>query len=131
MPTVGILLCAGKNEAVVRYARRGAAQPMAISTYTYESLPPAEREAVPDVDKLTHALRALVDAEGEGDDDHEPPAPQTRADTVLGLPLWRPDISLARSYGGLPAFVDDDCTPSRCRRSPVQCNSRAENGLQN
>jgi predicted nuclease of restriction endonuclease-like (RecB) superfamily len=67
-PTVGILLCTGKNEAVVRYALRGTAQPMAISTYTYESLPPAEREALPNADKLTHALGPLVDVEDEADD---------------------------------------------------------------
>lgn len=62
-PTVGILLCTGKNEAVVRYALRGTAQPMAISTYTYESLPADERKALPDVNKLTHALGPFVDAE--------------------------------------------------------------------
>lgn len=34
---------------------------MAISTYTYDSLPTAEQEALPDADQLTHALSSLVE----------------------------------------------------------------------
>lgn len=68
-PTVGILLCTGRNEAVVRYALHGTNQPMAISTYTYESLPAAEKAALPDVDQLTHALGPLIAAEEKEDDD--------------------------------------------------------------
>lgn len=34
---------------------------MAISTYTYDSLPTAEQAALPDADQLTHALGALVE----------------------------------------------------------------------
>jgi predicted nuclease of restriction endonuclease-like (RecB) superfamily len=41
-PTVGILMCAGRNDTVVRYALSGAAQPMAVAGYTYDALPPAE-----------------------------------------------------------------------------------------
>jgi predicted nuclease of restriction endonuclease-like (RecB) superfamily len=72
-PTVGIPLCTGRNEAVVRYALSGANQPMAVSTYTYESLPAAEQAALPDVDQLTHALAPLVDnaVDGDTDDDED------------------------------------------------------------
>jgi len=59
-PSVGILLCTDKNEAVVRYALRGTAQPMAISTFTYGGLPDAEKNALPDAERLTSALSPLV-----------------------------------------------------------------------
>ncbi len=55
-PTVGILLCAGRNERVVRYALRAAAAPMAVATYTYDKLPAAERAALPPLEDLTVAL---------------------------------------------------------------------------
>jgi hypothetical protein len=57
-PTVGILLCAARNERVVRYALRAAAAPMAVATYTYDTLPPNERASLPDVDVLSTALVA-------------------------------------------------------------------------
>lgn len=57
-PTVGILLVADKSEAVVRYALGGATQPMAVSSYTYETLPEDEKAALPAEDKLAHALEA-------------------------------------------------------------------------
>jgi hypothetical protein len=55
-PTVGILLCAGRNERVVRYTLGSAASPMAIADYTYDSLPAAERAAMPPADDLTAVL---------------------------------------------------------------------------
>lgn len=55
-PTVGILLGAGRNERVVRYALRAAAAPMAVATYTYDSLPADERTSLPDVEALSAAL---------------------------------------------------------------------------
>ena len=55
-PTVGILLCAGRNERVVRYALRAAASPMAVATYTYDTLPADERASLPDLAALSIAL---------------------------------------------------------------------------
>jgi predicted nuclease of restriction endonuclease-like (RecB) superfamily len=55
-PTVGILICGSRNEHTVRYALSRAGSPMAVSTYTYESLPPAERSALPRDEELTAAL---------------------------------------------------------------------------
>ncbi|ERK71405.1 hypothetical protein N136_02244 [Leifsonia aquatica ATCC 14665] len=55
-PTVGILLCTDRNEAVVRYSLGGTAQPVAVSTYTYDALPLAEKHALPSADDLTKAL---------------------------------------------------------------------------
>ena len=55
-PTVGILICGRRNEHTVRYSLGHSKSPMAVSTYTYESLPPAERAALPDAERLAEAL---------------------------------------------------------------------------
>lgn len=55
-PTVGILVCSDRNEKTVRYSLGGAASPMAVSTYTYDTLPPAEQRALPRADDITAAL---------------------------------------------------------------------------
>jgi hypothetical protein len=38
-PTVGILLCAERNDRVVRYALAGAAHPIAVADYTFARAP--------------------------------------------------------------------------------------------
>lgn len=53
-PTVGILLVAGKNDTVVRYALASMTQPVAVSRY---ELSPEEREALPDEQALVSAFR--------------------------------------------------------------------------
>ena len=63
-PTVGILMCAGRNDTVVRYALSGAARPMAVAGYTYDTLPPAERAALPSDTRVAAALEAPVDVDG-------------------------------------------------------------------
>ncbi|WP_407671888.1 PDDEXK nuclease domain-containing protein [Oerskovia douganii] len=55
-PTVGILLVAGRNEAIVRYALAGASAPLAVANYTYDNLPPAEQAALPRADQLQAIL---------------------------------------------------------------------------
>ena len=55
-PTVGILLCTSSTENIVKYALRAANAPMAVATYTYEALPPAEQAALPPVDAVTQAF---------------------------------------------------------------------------
>ncbi|TDX74966.1 putative nuclease of restriction endonuclease-like (RecB) superfamily [Rathayibacter sp. PhB151] len=55
-PTVGILICGGQNEHTVRYALSQTGSPMAVSSYTYESLPPAEQAALPTAEQITAAL---------------------------------------------------------------------------
>lgn len=55
-PTVGILVCGSRNERTVRYALSRSSTPMAISTYTYETLPPEERQSLPGASKLAEAL---------------------------------------------------------------------------
>lgn len=55
-PTVGILICGSRNDHTVRYSLGQTAAPMAVSTYTYDTLPADERNALPDEEKLTAAL---------------------------------------------------------------------------
>jgi len=63
--TVGILMCAGRSDTVVRYALSGSAQPMAAAGYTYDTLPPAEQAALPSDTRVTAALQAPVDLDGQ------------------------------------------------------------------
>lgn len=56
-PTVGILLCTGKDAAAVRYALAATAAPVAVADY--RGLPADARAALPSVDEL----QAVVDAE--------------------------------------------------------------------
>jgi predicted nuclease of restriction endonuclease-like (RecB) superfamily len=64
VPTVGILLCAGRNESVVRYALGGAVSPMAVVDYTYDTLPAAERNALP----TAADIAGVLDSPLGGDD---------------------------------------------------------------
>lgn len=63
-PTVGILMCADRNDTVVRYALSGAARRMAVAGYTYDTLPPAERAALPSDTRVAAALEAPIDVDG-------------------------------------------------------------------
>lgn len=55
-PTIGILICGGRNDHTVRYALSQTGSPMAVSTYSYETLPPAEQKSLPTVEQITDAL---------------------------------------------------------------------------
>jgi len=59
-PTVGILICAGRNERVVRYSLAGSTAPLAVAGYTYDALPAAARDAVPTDAELATALGAAL-----------------------------------------------------------------------
>lgn len=56
-PTVGILLCTGKNAAAVRYSLASSAAPVAVADY--QGLPADARAALPSATEL----QAVVDAE--------------------------------------------------------------------
>lgn len=64
-PTVGILLCSDKNESVVRYSLGAASGPLAVSSYTYETLPPSERAGLPDAARIAQALDGLDGPPGD------------------------------------------------------------------
>jgi predicted nuclease of restriction endonuclease-like (RecB) superfamily len=55
-PTVGILICGSRNDHTVRYSLGQSGSPLAVSTYTYDTLPAEERTALPDAERLAAAL---------------------------------------------------------------------------
>ncbi len=59
-PTIGILLCAGRNDNVVRYSLAGTTAPLAVADYTYDALPASARDAVPTEAELASAAGAVV-----------------------------------------------------------------------
>ncbi|MBB5643694.1 PDDEXK nuclease domain-containing protein [Cryobacterium roopkundense] len=64
-PTVGILICGDRNDHTVRYALGRSGSPMAVSTYTYDSLPPSEKNALPAADELTAAFGWADEEQGK------------------------------------------------------------------
>ncbi len=56
--TVGILLCGGRNDRVVRYSLAGSTAPMAVASY--EALPQPVRDIVPSTTELSAALLGEV-----------------------------------------------------------------------
>jgi predicted nuclease of restriction endonuclease-like (RecB) superfamily len=60
-PTVGILICGSGNEHTVRYSLGRTDSPMAVSTYTYESLPASEQAVLPNAAQLAAALERQVE----------------------------------------------------------------------
>lgn len=58
--TIGVLVCADRNEAVVHYALASTSAPMAVSTYTYDQLPVQEREALPSDTDLSSVIEHPV-----------------------------------------------------------------------
>jgi predicted nuclease of restriction endonuclease-like (RecB) superfamily len=64
-PTVGILICGSRNEHTVRYALGQATAPMAVSTYSYETLPANEQEALPAAEQFIAALDWAVDGDSK------------------------------------------------------------------
>lgn len=59
-PTVGILICGDRNHQTVRYALSRAGSPMAVATYTYDTLPDTEKKALPPADQLLAAFDGSV-----------------------------------------------------------------------
>ena len=55
-PNAGILVCRSKHEPTVRYALDGSFQPIAVTSYTYETLPADERATLPSPPAITAAL---------------------------------------------------------------------------
>ena len=64
--TIGILICGTKNDRSVRYSLGRSTSPMAVAAYTYDKLPPAEQQALPNEG---HIVAALEWAEPDGDAD--------------------------------------------------------------
>jgi predicted nuclease of restriction endonuclease-like (RecB) superfamily len=54
--TIGILICGTKNDRSVRYSLGRSTSPMAVAAYTYDRLPPAEQQALPNEGHIVAAL---------------------------------------------------------------------------
>jgi len=64
-PTVGILICTGRNDNTVLYSLANSAAPLAVASYTYDLLPSAVRDALPTDAELTTALSAATDGQDD------------------------------------------------------------------
>ena len=62
-PTVGILLCAARDDRVVRYALAGSAQPIAVADYTYEPVPADAQPMLPTGAELADVVDEALAAE--------------------------------------------------------------------
>jgi hypothetical protein len=74
-PTIGILLCAGRNDNVVRYSLAGTTAPLAVADYTYDALPASARDAVPADTELATAAGAILTELNAADPPGKPPEP--------------------------------------------------------
>jgi predicted nuclease of restriction endonuclease-like (RecB) superfamily len=59
-PTVGLLLCADRNDTVVRYSLGATNAPVAVALYTYDDLPAAEKQALPAADDVAAAMKEIL-----------------------------------------------------------------------
>ncbi|WP_427006203.1 PDDEXK nuclease domain-containing protein [Pseudarthrobacter sp. H2] len=67
--TVGILICGTKNDRSVRYSLGRSTSPMAVASYTYDKLPAAEQQALPNEGHLVAALEWAEPEAGQTDTD--------------------------------------------------------------
>lgn len=63
-PSIGMILCRGRNATVVEYSLRGTAKPMGVAGYeSRKEPPPALLEALPTVEELTRELEGTPSLE--------------------------------------------------------------------
>jgi len=57
MPTIGIILCKGKDQLIVEYALRDSAKPLGVAEFHYlERLPDQFKGSLPTVEELEAEL---------------------------------------------------------------------------
>jgi predicted nuclease of restriction endonuclease-like (RecB) superfamily len=75
-PTLGLLLCEGRNGAVVEYALRDVAKPIGVSTYRVTRELPAPLQddlpSIEDLEGVVEKLRGELEAARKGEVDGEP-----------------------------------------------------------
>lgn len=59
-PTIGILLCKGKDDYEVEFSLRDINKPIGVSSYTYNELPEELQEALPDFKELKYQLNDYI-----------------------------------------------------------------------
>lgn len=57
-PTIGLVLCRARKEAIVHYALRGMTQPIGVSTYNTQ-LPESVQASLPSVEQLQEEMAAI------------------------------------------------------------------------
>ena len=61
-PTIGLLLCKGKNKVVAEYALRNNSQPLGVAEYQLvESLPAELRTSLPSIEQIERELGNSMD----------------------------------------------------------------------
>ena len=96
-PTIGLLLCAGRNDNVVRYSLAETTAPSAVADYTYDTLPAPVRELVPTDDELASAVgETLTDLKESRSSRADVDATQPTAQTALVAP---PDVFIQHAVG--------------------------------
>ena len=86
-PTIGLLLCATRNERTARYALARSTSPMAVAGYRYNELSVAEQAALPDEAGIVDAVSAALDRLDQSQRSHRPPLHRTqRGPTPAPLP---------------------------------------------
>jgi YhcG PDDEXK nuclease domain len=66
-PTVGLLLCAGKNDRSVRYSLNHSTSPMAVASYRYTELPSLEQAGLPAEQDILNIVDQALEAADEPD----------------------------------------------------------------
>ena len=66
-PSIGMILCRGRNATVVEYSLRDTTKPMGVARYELRHEPPlALAEALPTVEELTRELKELPPQDASG-----------------------------------------------------------------
>lgn len=66
-PSIGIILCKGRNEIVVEYALRDSSKPMGVAQYRLSAgLSERLKRDLPTVEDLEHAFQSIVAMELNG-----------------------------------------------------------------
>jgi predicted nuclease of restriction endonuclease-like (RecB) superfamily len=121
-PSIGIILCKGKNEVVVEYALRDSKKPMGIAEYRVsQSLPEPLRNELPSVAEfarefpLMSLVKLRIEIEREvrrlRDDTDRPPVPLIRA------------LSDMAAQGSVPAVTEE-------LRTALQVMNQAAHGVE-
>jgi len=72
-PTIGLVLCADRNETVARYALNGIDRPVEVARYSAASAPLAERvpeglrEQLPELERISAGVRLILARRGESE----------------------------------------------------------------
>jgi predicted nuclease of restriction endonuclease-like (RecB) superfamily len=60
-PTIGIIICRGRNEVIVEYALRDSSKPIGVTQYRLSSaLPPPLQQALPTIEEFAREFPALA-----------------------------------------------------------------------